>query len=37
MVINIKLTQRFEMGPNDTMGRTWAGWDPESTDQELWD
>lgn len=39
MVVNIKLAKRFELDQaSDTvLRRTWAGWDPDVTDQELWD
>lgn len=37
MVVNIRLAKRFEMDAGDSMGRTWAGWDPLATDAELWE
>ena len=37
MVVNIRLADRFDMDSTDTMGRTWAGWDPNATEKELWE
>lgn len=37
MVVNIRLAKRFEMDAGDPMRRTWAGWDPLATDDELWE
>lgn len=38
MAINFTLTTRRETNPlDDSMGRTWYGWDPSNSDQELWE
>lgn len=38
MAVNIKATRRFEIDQaTDSMGRTWAGWDENATDQVNWD
>lgn len=38
MAVNITLSPRFAVDrATDSMRRTWAGWDPEVSDQVLWD
>ena len=38
MAVNIKLVDKFEVDTDtDSMNRTWAGWDPNASDQVIWD
>lgn len=37
MAVNFKLGDRRPLPAGDPMGRAWVGWDPERTDQELYE
>lgn len=37
MVVNFLLTDLREVTKDDPLGRTWVGWNPTATDDELWE
>ncbi|MBF4161598.1 DUF3883 domain-containing protein [Nocardioides acrostichi] len=38
MAVNIKVKAKFDIDTaTDSMGRTWAGWDEDASDQDNWD
>lgn len=37
MAVNLLLTEAREVPPGDPLGRTWVGWKPTATDDQLWE